>query len=85
MTKTYDFSAGSRGPVVRSAPGQTSITLRLDDDLIDWFRRQVNDAGGGDYQAMINAALREYIRRREGTDLAETLRQVIREELRAVG
>ena len=32
-----------------------------------------------------NAALREYIRRREGTDLAETLRQVIREELRAVG
>ena len=85
MTKTYDFSAGSRGPVVPFAPGQTPITLRLDDDLIDWFRRQVNDAGGGDYQTMINAALREYIRRCEGTDLAETLRQVMREELRAVG
>jgi hypothetical protein len=51
--------------------------------VIDWFRQQVNDAGGGDYQALINAVLREHIRRREGTDLEETLRKVIREELRA--
>ncbi len=85
MTKRYDFSAGTRGPVVPPEPGQTPITLRLDDDVIEWFRRQVNDAGGGNYQAMINTALREHIRRREGTDLAETLRRVIREELRAVG
>ena len=85
MTKTYDFSAGKRGPIIPPAPGRTSITVRLDDEVIDWFRRQVNDAGGGDYQAMINGALHEYIRRREGIDLADTLRQVIREELRAVG
>ena len=84
-TKTYDFSAGKRGPIVPPASGQTSTTIRLDDEVVDWFRRQVNDAGGGDYQAMINAALREQIRRREGTDLADTLRQVIREELRAAG
>lgn len=86
MSKTYDdFSAGSRGPVAPPTPGQTPIRLSLDDEVIDWFRCQVNEAGGGDYQALINAALRTYIRRREGTDLADTLRQVIREELRAVG
>jgi hypothetical protein len=85
MKSTYDFSVGTRGPIVPPAPGQTPITVRLDDEVIDWFRRQVNDAGGGDYQAMINAALREHIRRREGTDLVDTLRQVIREELRAAG
>lgn len=85
MTSTYDFSAGKRGPIVPPAPGQTPITLRLDDDLIDWFRQRVNDAGGGNYQSLINAALREHIRRREGTILEETLRKVIREELHAAG
>jgi len=83
MTKTYDFAAGKRGPITPPGPGKTPITLRLDDDLLAWFRQQVNDAGGGDYQAMINAVLREHIRRREGKDLEETLRKVIREELRA--
>jgi uncharacterized protein (DUF4415 family) len=85
MTKTYDFSVGKRGSIAPPASGQTPISVRLDDEVIDWFRRQVNDAGGGDYQAMINTALREHIRRREGTDLVDTLRQVIREELRAAG
>lgn len=83
MNTSHDFSAGTRGPILPPAPGQTPITLRLDDAVIDWFRQQVNDAGGGDYQALINAVLREHIRRREGTDLEETLRKVIREELRA--
>ena len=57
----------------------------LDDEVIDWFRQQVNDAGGGDYQTLINAALREHIRRRSGDMLEETLRTIIREELRAAG
>jgi uncharacterized protein (DUF4415 family) len=64
MSKTYDFAAGKRGPIMPPGPGQTPITLRLDDDLLAWFRQQVNDAGGGDYQAMINAVLREHIQRR---------------------
>ena len=83
MNKSHDFAAGTRGPILPPAPGQTPITLCLDDAVIDWFRQQVNDAGGGDYQALINAVLREHIGRREGTDLEETLRKVIREELRA--
>ena len=86
MKKTYDFSEGTRGAVVPSAaPGQTPITLTLDDEVIEWFRQQVNDAGGGDYLVLINAVLREHIRRRADGPLEETLRKVIREELRAAG
>ena len=81
MRKEYDFSRAKRGPVVPVPPGKTRITIRLDDDLIEWFKRQVHAAGGGNYQTLINAALREYVdRKRE--PLEETLRRVIREELR---
>jgi len=82
MRKEYDFSRAKRGPVVSVPPGKTRITIRLDDDLLEWFKRQVHAAGGGNYQTLINAALREYVdRKRE--PLEETLRRVIREELRA--
>lgn len=46
---------------------------------------QVNDAGGGDPQSLTNASLGEPIQRRSGDMLEETLRKVIREELRAAG
>jgi uncharacterized protein (DUF4415 family) len=85
MKKTYDFSTAARGPVVAPASGQTAITLPLDDDVIAWFRQRVNEAGGGDYQHLINVALREHIQRRSGDGIEETLRKVIREELRAAG
>ena len=82
MRKEYDFSRAKRGPVVPVPPGKTRITIRLDDDLIEWFKDQVHAAGGGNYQTLINVALREYAdRKRE--PLEETLRRVIREELRA--
>jgi uncharacterized protein (DUF4415 family) len=82
MRKEYDFSQAKRGPVVPVPPGKTRITIRLDDDLIEWFKGQVHAAGGGNYQTLINVALREYMdRKRE--PLEETLRRVIREELRA--
>src|SRR5262249_41818027 len=82
MRKEYDFSRAKRGPVVPVPPGKTRITIRLDDDLIEWFKGQVHAAGGGNYQTLINVALREFVdRKRE--PLEETLRRVIREELRA--
>ena len=82
MRKEYDFSRAKRGPVVPIPPGKTRITIRLDEDLLQWFKDQVHAAGGGNYQSLINAALREYMdRKRE--PLEETLRRVIREELRA--
>ena len=62
--------------------GKTVITIRLDNEVLDWFRNHVIQADGGDYQALINDALREYIR---GADLKATLRQIIREEMKAAG
>ncbi len=82
MRKEYDFSRAKRGPVVPVPPGKTRITIRLDDDLIEWFKDQVHAAGGGNYQTLINVALREYVDRKRES-LEETLRRVIREELRA--
>jgi uncharacterized protein (DUF4415 family) len=78
----YDFSEGRRGPVVAPATGKTRITIRLDHDILEWFKHKVHEAGGGNYQTLINQALREYIQYRDGL-LAETLRRVIKEELAA--
>jgi uncharacterized protein (DUF4415 family) len=80
MKREYDFSHAKRGPVVTVPKGKTRITIRLDDDVLDWFRQQVERAGGGNYQSLINDALREYIRRAH-EPLEATLRRVIREEL----
>lgn len=76
----YDFSQGRRGPVVASPAGKVRITIRLDQDILEWFKHKVHEAGGGNYQTLINQALREYIQYRDGL-LAETLRRVIKEEL----
>lgn len=81
MKREYDFSRGKRGPVVPVALGKTRITIRLDSDVLQWFKDQVREAGGGNYQSLINAALREFIVA-TGEPLEETLRRVIREELR---
>jgi len=80
MKKEYNFSRGIRGAVVKTPPGKTRITIRLDDDILEWFRNQVHEAGGGNYQSMINRALREYVQSNEES-LADTLRIIIREEL----
>lgn len=80
MKSAYDFSRAKRGPIIPPARGKTRITIRIDDDVLDWFRAQVHAAGGGSYQTMMNTALREFMARREGA-LAETLRHVLREEL----
>ena len=57
MKDKYDFSKAKRGSVVPVPKGKTRITIRLDDDILDWFREQVNRAGGGNYQSLINHAL----------------------------
>jgi uncharacterized protein (DUF4415 family) len=80
MKKEYDFRKGKRGPVVPVPRGKTRITIRLDDDVLAWFREQVHAAGGGNYQTLINLALREYIAGQK-EPLEKTLRRVLREEL----
>jgi len=84
MRKEYDFSRGRRGPVLKPTPGKTRVTIRLDDDVLDWFRQQVDDAGGGNYQTLINEALRSFMSRKEES-LEKTLRRVIRDEIRRAG
>jgi uncharacterized protein (DUF4415 family) len=54
--------------------------IRLDDDLLEWFREQAHAAGGGSYQTLINRALRDYVAAK-AEPLEETLRRVLREEL----
>jgi hypothetical protein len=55
-----DFSKGKRGPVVKSGPNKVRITIRLDADIIDHFKQLVHEAGGGNFQTLINDALRDY-------------------------
>ena len=82
MKKEYNFSKGKRGAVVPAPKGKTRITIRIDDDILNWFHGEVDAAGGGNYQTLINDALREHItRQREPIEVI--LRRVVREELSA--
>jgi uncharacterized protein (DUF4415 family) len=94
MEPTYDFSQGKRGPlpkalperIVPLTPNKTRITIRLDDDILNWFRQQVHLAGGGNYQTLINEVLRNYIDQTQPDrePLEDTLRRIVREELQRV-
>jgi uncharacterized protein (DUF4415 family) len=84
MPKEYDFSKGKRGAILRVPPEKTRVTIRLDKDILEWFRQQVDDAGGGNYQTLINAALRSFMSQKQES-LETTLRRVIRDELRRTG
>jgi len=81
MKAEYDFSKGRRGPVLPLPPGKERITIRLDADILDWFREQVLAQGGGNYQTMINQVLRQYIESHQVEPLEDVLRRVVREEL----
>ena len=80
MKPQYDFSRARRGPIAAPAPGKTRITIRLDDAVLDWFRKRVHAEGGGNYQSLINQALLQHIAREDDV-LADTLRRVLREEM----
>jgi len=83
MEAEYDFSQGMRGAINPTPPGKTRITIRLDDEVLAWFREQVHVTGGGNYQTLINEALRQHIRQSR-EPLEETLRRVVREELERI-
>ena len=83
MKKEYNFTKGKRGAVISAPKGKTRITIRIDDDILDWFRGEVDAAGGGNYQTLINDALREHITRQK-EPIEVILRRVVREELHNV-
>lgn len=84
MKKEYDFSKGKRGAVLKPSRKKTRITIRLDDDVLQWFRAQVHKNRGGSYQTLINEALRSFVGSRSG-EAEDLLRRVLREELASYG
>ncbi|HEX3987077.1 MAG TPA: BrnA antitoxin family protein [Acidobacteriaceae bacterium] len=82
------FQQGKRGRIAPSQPisrGKIRITIRLDEDLLDHFLKLADASGGkAGYQTLINDALRRVV---EGTapKFEDTLRRIVREELRATG
>lgn len=60
IPETADWSDAKRGVFYR--PVKQQITLRLDADLIAWFKNHSEASGGKGYQTSINNALREYVK-----------------------
>ena len=58
MKPEYDFSGGVRGRFY--SPRKISTSIRLDDDVILYFKRKASEEKTG-YQTLMNAALREFI------------------------
>ena len=77
--RDIDFSAATRGSVIPSEPGKTKISIRIDNGVIEYFRAQVERAGAGNYQTLINEALKRAI---QAEAIEEVVRKTIREEFR---
>ena len=65
MPEVRDWSGAQRGLFFR--PIKQQLTLRLDADVIAWFKRHTPQGQG--YQTRINRALREYVT--QHTDTAD--------------
>jgi uncharacterized protein (DUF4415 family) len=81
MKKEYDLKKlkrGRRGPLA-SPDAKVLKTLRLDPEVLGWFREQ-GDKQGIPYQTLMNATLRQAMQS-SSRNLSEEIRQIIREEL----
>lgn len=58
-----DDSFWSKAEVVKPLT-KTAISIRLDNDVLDWFKQQ-----GKGYQTLINAVLRSYVNHQENKEL----------------
>lgn len=76
--RDIDFTGAKRGAVISPEPGKTKISIRLDNAVIEYFRKRVEVAGSGNYQSLINDALAAFIQQRS---MIDAVRQVVREEL----
>ncbi|MEI9968278.1 MAG: BrnA antitoxin family protein [Terracidiphilus sp.] len=88
MKQAYDFGKGKRGRISPKEPepgSKTRITIRLDEDLVDHFLKEADASGGATgYQTLINEALRQHVEGK-APKFEETLRRIVREEVRAAG
>lgn len=60
MRDEYDFSNAKKNPY--SSRLRKQITIRLDEDTIDYFKEQANETGIT-YQNLINLYLRECVQK----------------------
>jgi uncharacterized protein (DUF4415 family) len=87
MSEMKNRDSGPSGIRQTGNPGSSGkirITIRLDGEILDWFRAQANSRGGGNYQTLINSALKDWTAQ-GGESLETVLRRVIREELKNAG
>ena len=61
VPEILDWSEAKRGAFYR--PVKRQITLRLDADVVSWFKANAKDGRG--YQTDINRTLREHVQRSE--------------------
>ena len=80
MRSEYDFSKAKRGAVITNR-GKERITIFLDKEVVSEFRKRAGDTGRG-YQTMINEVLREYLTTGRRPVDENTLRKILREELK---
>ena len=85
MRDNYDFSKAKKAKDVphlsklqKEAKGKTRITIMLDNDVLESYRKRAAKDGMG-YQTLINRTLRESSGSKPVDE--KTLRKVIREEL----
>jgi uncharacterized protein (DUF4415 family) len=82
MKREYDLTKGKRGAVVPLPAEKVRITIRLDRDIVDHFRDLVRKAHRGNYQTLINDALRDYLQRPSiAQQVGAEVRSALREEL----
>ena len=79
--RDIDFTNAKRGPVIPPEIGKAKISIRLDNRVLEYFRAIVENAGGGNYQTLINDALMEYIQQQS---MLKVVRQVVREEIKPI-
>lgn len=81
MKKEYEFSKAKRGAVLAPV-GKTRITIYLDDEIVQVFKKQAEKSGQG-YQTLINEVLKTYLGKKEKPLTADVMRKILREELAA--
>jgi uncharacterized protein (DUF4415 family) len=79
----WDNKKAKQGVVLKISPNKTRVTIRLDNDILNWFRNEVHKNGGGNYQTLINASLREFIESKSKR-FESAIRKIIREELKVL-
>lgn len=90
MKTEYDFSNAKRAKDVphlaalqdASFSGKTRVTIYLDNNVINEFRHRAEAEGRG-YQTLINDALKLVASNNKPVITEDTIRQIVREELRA--